>query len=147
MTRLNEPRQQKAPDTEHAGEGRHGSRTVLLVAGPHVSNGELRRYCVGALSAGRPVALVQLHPVSASERYLLRALARWYGQHSVRLVESHSDWAAVSHEATVVVLSDRGIWRDDERVAGPARLGSLSRAAMERLYAEPADRSAAEVRR
>lgn len=136
-----------APRTKHAAQRRHGPRTVLLVAGPHVSNSELRRHCLGALSVGRPVALVRLHPVSAGERYLLRALARWYGQDSVRLVESHADWAAVSPGATVVVLSDRGIWRDDDRVADPSQLGSLSKAAIESLYSGSGGRAEEAVHR
>jgi hypothetical protein len=127
--------------------GQHGSRTVLLVVGPYLPNSELRRYCLGALSAGRPVALVRLRPVPASERYLLKALARWYGHDSVRLIESHADWAAVSREATVVVLSDRGIWRDDDRVADSSEVRSLSKAAIESLYTETADRAEEAMRR
>jgi len=117
------------------------TRGVVLVVGPHIPNAELRRHCLGALSVGRTVALVQLHPVTVSERYLLRALTRWYGQHSLRLVESHADWAAVSRGAMVVVLSDEGLWRDEVRVTDSSGARLLTRSAIERLYGEPVETS------
>lgn len=111
--------------------------SVLLVAGPHVPETVLRRHCLCALEAGRPVALVPLWPLPLGERLVLGALRGWFGRGSIRLVENHRDWVEVGAARTTVVLSDSGIWRDDERVTDAGELRRMPRTAIEALYRVP----------
>lgn len=123
---------------KHLGQARRqaGAVTdpVLLVAGPNVPPAVVMRHCAAALSAGRPLELLRLGDVTAVERRLLRALERRYGQDSVRTVETHSDWLALPFERMLVVLSDNGLWRGDDRVADHDEMLAMADAALSRLY-------------
>lgn len=107
---------------------------ILLVAGPNVQPELLRRHCISVLSAGRDLELLRLGPTTISERSLLRALARWYGSAHVQLVQNHSDWVALPHDRTVVVLSDRGFWCGEEQVADLDTMRQMSHAALGEIY-------------
>lgn len=114
--------------------GRPIARQLILVVGPRIPDSVLRRHCVAALHAGHPVALVQLRPVTIGEKYLLRALGRWYGQGSITIVESHGDWLTLPERRGLVVLSDRGLWRDDERLADRDAMLAMPSPAVLALY-------------
>ena len=107
---------------------------VVLVVGPRIPEALLRRHCVAALHAGYRVALVPLRPVSVGERYILRALARWYGQSRIRVIENHEDWVVVPDRRRLVVLSERGLGRDDERVADRDAMLAMPSPAVFALY-------------
>ncbi|NUU07242.1 hypothetical protein HNO83_12935 [Leifsonia sp. C5G2] len=107
---------------------------MILVVGPNIPESLLRRHCVAALRAGNTVALVQLRPSTAGEGYLLRALARWYGKGQIALVEDHRDWLQLPERRRLVVLSERGLWRDDERVAEGGAMLAMSSSDVAALY-------------
>lgn len=107
---------------------------VVLVVGPRIPEALMRRHCRAALDAGHTVALVQLRPVAVGERYLLRALARWYGESRIAVIENHEDWRAVPDRRRLIVLSDRGLWRDDEHAADRDEMLAMSSQAISALY-------------
>jgi len=107
---------------------------VVLVVGPRIPEALLRRHCVAALHAGHTVALVQLRPVTVGERYLLRALDRWYGHDRIAVVETHEDWLSLPARRRLIVLSDRGLWRDEVHVAERDAMLAMPPPAVSALY-------------
>ena len=108
---------------------------ILLVVGPNIPQGLLRRHCVAVLSSRRALALVQLSPIGPRERSLLRALTRRYGQSRVRLVQTHRDWLLLPATVSVVVLSDSGMWCDDDRITDAGRMLEMTPRQVVAMYA------------
>lgn len=111
---------------------------VVLVAGPNIPPHVVRQHCVSALAAGCELELIQLRDDTPLERRALRALGLWYGRNRLRVVATHADWLATPLDRTLVVLSDKGLWRGDERVADREAMLSMPRTALSRLYRNPA---------
>ncbi|MEY9951622.1 hypothetical protein [Leifsonia sp. EB34] len=122
------------PAPRHRQEASPETAPVVLVAGPNIPPEVVMRHCGSALSAGRRLELLQLGDMTLIQRRHLSELEKRYGDGSVRMVETHSDWLALPPERTLIIISDNGLWCGDDRILDHPEMLSMSQAALSRLY-------------